>query len=47
MLWPVVLYQASGDIRAARTAFRLHISLDPKWCGLDEGERDHIIDGLH
>jgi hypothetical protein len=47
VLWPVVLYQASRDIRAARNAFRLHISLDPAWCDLDEDERDRIIDGLH
>jgi hypothetical protein len=47
VLWPQLLHQASGDIRAARNAFRLHISLDPAWRDLDEDERDRIIDGLH
>jgi hypothetical protein len=39
VLWPVVLYQTSGDIRAARNAFRLHISFDPAWRDLGEDER--------
>jgi hypothetical protein len=47
VLWPQVLHQASGDVRAARNAFHLHISLDPAWRDLDEAERDCIIDRLH
>lgn len=42
-----VLHRAFGDIRAARNAFRLHISLDPAWRALVEGERDRIIEVLH
>jgi hypothetical protein len=47
VLWPQVLYHASGVVRAARNAFHLHISLDPAWRDLDEAERDCIIDRLH
>jgi hypothetical protein len=47
VLWPVVLCQASRDIRAARNAFRLHIGLDPAWRDLEEDKHDRIIDGLH
>lgn len=47
VLWPQLLHQARGDLRAARNAFRLHTSLDPAWRDLDEDERDRTIDGLH
>jgi hypothetical protein len=47
VLWPRLLHQACGDLRAARNAFRLHISLDPAWRDLGKDERDRIVDGLH
>ena len=47
VLWPQLLHQACGDLRAARNVFRLHISLDPAWRDLGKDESDRIVDGLH